>query len=169
MRVLQGLHKERLLAIRPRMFLLQQSIHLLVHMLLIGRVIWPTHHSYVVIVAGIDVLHRVILLHVITIAWNTGAKLPSTLLGPPSSRRSPLSPGITGGANNCRGGVVVFIPSWGYVVVGVLTADSTRRRPLDYRSIQPLQSASRLGVLSSSPPYRNGGAKSSWPGLTLAK
>ena len=100
--------------------------------------------------------------------WSTGEKSRSTLLGPPSSRRSQLSPGITSGANNCGGGVVVFIPYWGCVVIGVLTADSTRRRPFGHRIILPLQSASRLGVSSSSPPNHNGGAKSLWPGLTLA-
>src|ERR1043165_5661875 len=67
MRVLQGLHEERLFALRPRMLLLRQNIHLLVHMLLIGRVIWLTRHFYFLInEGGVEELHRVtILVHVI--------------------------------------------------------------------------------------------------------
>src|ERR1041384_5776166 len=67
-RVLQGLHEERLFALRPRMLVLPQNIHLLVHMLLIGRVIWLTRHFYFLInEGGVEELHRVttILVHVI--------------------------------------------------------------------------------------------------------
>src|ERR1041385_7796195 len=45
------------------MLLLRQNIHLLVHMLLIGRVIWLTHHFYFLInEGGVEELHRVTIL-----------------------------------------------------------------------------------------------------------
>src|SRR3954469_25851324 len=105
------------------MLLLRQNIHLLVHMLLIGRVIWLTRHFYFLINEGdVEELHRVtILVHVIIhCLLEHGGEITIHSAWTAFLASLAALTNHTGGANNCGGGVVVFIPSWGCVVVGVV-------------------------------------------------